>query len=143
MIALAFFSRLSIIPKANTSVHHFLADVFFPSDYPSPAMTTTFVAFSEQQAALFQKSNNGPHDLGVPLQAEQRIDTIAAPSGEGDGRRSEGIFDGSVDADAWVVSQVDPFLSALRQVLLRDRPADIPAAASAFSADWQRNNSKA
>ncbi len=105
----------------------------------SLSMASTFVAFSGQQAALFQKSSNGPHDLGATLQTEQRKNTLVAPSGEGDGRRPEGIISGSVGADPWVVSEVDPFLTALRQTLLRDRPADVPAAASAFSADWQRN----
>lgn len=57
--------------------------------------------------------------------------------GGGGGRADDGIVDGGVGVDPWVASQVDPFMSSLREALLRDRPADVPAYAFAFSADRQ------
>lgn len=50
---------------------------------------------------------------------------------------SGGVVAGGADVEPWVASQVDPFMSALRQALLRDRPGDVSAYASAFAADRQ------
>lgn len=38
--------------------------------------------------------------------------------------------------DSWVLSEVDPFVLALRRALLRDRPADLSAYVTEFAADW-------
>lgn len=42
------------------------------------------------------------------------------------------------EVDRWVYSEVDPFLSAVRRGLLRDRPVDISAYVSNFCSDWRR-----
>lgn len=44
--------------------------------------------------------------------------------------------------DPWVASQVDPFMSSLREALLRDRPANVPAYVFAFSADREHQREK-
>lgn len=61
-----------------------------------------------------------------------------------EGGRGGGV-DGAVDGvvvDPWVASQVDPFMSSLREALLRDRPPDVPAYVSDFSADRQRQRNQ-
>lgn len=67
--------------------------------------------------------------------------SLHVPSGEGGGGRGgvDGtVGDGAGVVDPWVASHVDPFMSSLREALLRDRPSNVPAYVSSFSADCQR-----
>lgn len=50
---------------------------------------------------------------------------------------SEGSGSDVFMVDRWVSSEVDPFLSAVRRGLLRDRPADISAYVSKFCNGWR------
>lgn len=62
--------------------------------------------------------------------------------GGGGGVAADGIVGDGVGVDPWVASQVEPFMSSLREALLRDRPVDIPAYVSVFSADRRRRREK-
>lgn len=76
---------------------------------------------------------------GKALQRQGRNESLVAPPGEEVGSWGiDGIVGDGVGVDPWVASQVDPFMSSLREALLRHRPADVPAYVSAFSADRQR-----
>lgn len=47
-------------------------------------------------------------------------------------------MDGSDETqdDPWVLSEVDPFVLALRRALLRDRPSDLSAYVAEFAVNW-------
>lgn len=59
-----------------------------------------------------------------PEQSQQRHNRHCDENSEVDG------------ANEWVASEVDPFLSAMREAILRERPVDVPAFASNFATRW-------
>ena len=65
--------------------------------------------------------------------SKARPEAPAAPAAE----TSEATTGCDVSVDRWVASEVDPFLSAVRQGLLRDRPADIPTYVSKICNGWR------
>lgn len=77
------------------------------------------------------RPGGGNRPLDVPLGTEG-----------GGGGVVDGIVRDGVGVDPWVASQVEPFMSSLREALLRDRPADIPGYVSAFSADRQHRRQR-
>lgn len=62
----------------------------------------------------------------LPNGAENMMDKEKKTRDDGD----------ETQGDPWVLSEVDPFVLALRRALLRDRPADLSAYVAEFAADW-------
>lgn len=127
------------LPPASSSTHPPLPEGPKPNPISKGDGTEALLPRKEEQKtdprqSLSSSGQNQPSGGGATPTITTTATTTAAiatitGSGGGGG--------GADGVEPWVASQVDPFMSALRLALLRDRPKDVPAYASMFSANWK------